>query len=137
MSLFDLPPAELATYRPDVAEPEDFDFFWKETLVAAETYDLDATAEPYDALLPGVTIHDVRFSGACGDRVAAWFLMPRHVPAPVPCVIQFGGYGRGRGRPHEWLLWPAAGFATLVMDSRGQGDGDTPDVTGVGPQRSG
>jgi cephalosporin-C deacetylase len=47
------------------------------------------------------------------------------------------GYGSGRGLPYEWTLWPAAGFAQLVMDTRGQGSdgivGDTADVGWTGP----
>jgi cephalosporin-C deacetylase len=46
-------------------------------------------------------------------------------------VIEFIGYGGGRGFPTDWLLWASAGFAHLVMDTRGQGSswqkGDTPD----------
>jgi cephalosporin-C deacetylase len=46
-------------------------------------------------------------------------------------VVEYIGYGGGRGMPLNWLTWPAAGYATLVMDTRGQGStwlqGDTPD----------
>jgi cephalosporin-C deacetylase len=54
------------------------------------------------------------------------------VSAPLPAVVEFVGYGRGRGLPVERLAWPAAGYAHLLMDPRGQGDqygngGDTPD----------
>jgi cephalosporin-C deacetylase len=47
-------------------------------------------------------------------------------------VVEFIGYGGGRGFPTDWLLWSSAGFAHLVMDTRGQGSawlkGDTPDL---------
>jgi cephalosporin-C deacetylase len=135
MAQFDIPLSELPAYRPDVAEPADFDAFWQRTL--DQNAGLDPVFEPYDALLPGVEIFDVRFTGFGGQRVAGWFLVPRHTTGPLPTIIQFIGYGGGRGRPHEWLLWPAAGYAVLVMDSRGQGDGDTPDLPGVGPQHVG
>ncbi|WP_433385506.1 acetylxylan esterase [Actinoplanes sp. CA-142083] len=135
MAQFDLSLSELPAFQPVVAEPDDFDAFWRRTL--EEQGDLDAVFEPHDALLPGVEIFDVRFTGFGGGRVAAWFLVPRHVTGPLPTIIQFIGYGGGRGRPHEWLLWPAAGYAVLVMDSRGQGDGDTADLPGVGPQHVG
>ena len=36
-------------------------------------------------------------------------------------VVQFLGYGDGTGSPLDWLALPAAGFATLVVDTRGQG----------------
>jgi cephalosporin-C deacetylase len=134
MARFDLPPAELEQYRPDRDEPADFDAFWQRTL---ETGDLDPSFVPYDALLPGVRVHDVSWSGFAGRRVAGWFLTPPNAAGPLPCVVQFIGYGGGRGRPHEWLLYPAAGYAVLVMDSRGQGDGDTTDLPGIGPQHTG
>jgi cephalosporin-C deacetylase len=136
MAQFDLPVAELSDYRPDVFEPADFDAFWRDTL-ASSAGDLDAVFTPFDALLPGVEIYDVRFTGHGGTRVAGWFLTPPAPSGPLPTIIQFIGYGGGRGRPHEWLVWPAAGYAVFVMDSRGQGDGDTPDLPGVGPQHVG
>jgi cephalosporin-C deacetylase len=46
-------------------------------------------------------------------------------------VVEYTGYGGGRGFPGDWLTWPAAGYAHLAMDIRGQGTswrtGDTPD----------
>jgi cephalosporin-C deacetylase len=47
-------------------------------------------------------------------------------------VVEYIGYGGGRGFPTDWLLWSSAGYAHLVMDTRGQGSnwlkGDTPDL---------
>jgi cephalosporin-C deacetylase len=137
MAQFDMPLAELQRYRPERDEPDDFDGFWRDTLAEAAGHDLDPSFAEHDALLPGVRIHDVRFSGYAGQRVAGWFLTPPNAAGPLPCVVQYIGYGAGRGRPHEWLFWPTAGYALLVMDSRGQGDGDTPDLPGVGPQHTG
>jgi cephalosporin-C deacetylase len=137
MAQFDLPPAELEQYRPERHEPADFDAFWHRTLASAAAFELAPAFEPVDALLPGVRIFDVRWSGFAGQRVAGWFLTPPDAAGPLPCVVQFIGYGGGRGRPHEWLLWPAAGYCVLVVDSRGQGDGDTVDLPGVGPQHTG
>lgn len=37
-------------------------------------------------------------------------------------MVEFAGYGRGRGLPHERLTWVTAGYAHLLMDNRGQGD---------------
>jgi len=137
MPQFDMPLAELRQYRPERDEPDDFDDFWRRTLADAAAREQAPEFTAYDALLPGVQIHDVRFSGYAGQPVAGWFLTPPNAAGPVPCVVQYIGYGGGRGRPHEWLLWPAAGYAVLVMDTRGQGDGDTPDLPGVGPQHQG
>ena len=47
-------------------------------------------------------------------------------------MVEYIGYGGGRGFPTDWLLWSSAGYAHLVMDTRGQGsawrNGDTPDA---------
>ncbi|MDQ1721630.1 MAG: cephalosporin-C deacetylase, partial [Pseudonocardiales bacterium] len=137
MAQFDLPVRELATYSPAIPEPADFDEFWRSTLAGAAAHDLAASFTPYDALLPEVRVFDVRFAGFAGQPVAGWFLTPASGSGPRPCVVNYIGYGGGRGRPHEWLVWPAAGYSVLVMDSRGQGDGDTDDLPGVGPQHKG
>jgi cephalosporin-C deacetylase len=51
-------------------------------------------------------------------------------------VVEYIGYGGGRGFPTDWLLWSSVGYAHLVMDTRGQGSawqkGDTPDLYGAG-----
>jgi len=53
----------------------------------------------------------------------------------LPVVVQYIGYGGGRGLAHEALHWSAFGYAHLVMDTRGQGSdgrvGDTPDWPGA------
>ena len=76
MAQFDLSPAELAHYTPDVPEPAGFDEFWRSTLAEAAAHDLAATFTPYDALLPEVRVFDVRFAGFAGQPVAGWFLTP-------------------------------------------------------------
>jgi cephalosporin-C deacetylase len=134
MAQFDLPLDELRTYRSGAPEPDDFDERWRQTLAAAGRHPILRSVDPADNGLVGVDCWDVRFSGFGGDPVAAWFSRPRHVPEStrLPVVVEFLGYGRGRGLPHERLLWPAAGFAHLLVDSRGQGGqygsgGDTVD----------
>jgi cephalosporin-C deacetylase len=51
-------------------------------------------------------------------------------------VVEYIGYGGGRGLAHERILWAAAGYAHVVMDTRGQGStwsvSDTPDPDPVG-----
>lgn len=52
-------------------------------------------------------------------------------------MVEYIGYNGGRGLPHEYLTWSAAGYAHLVMDSRGQGSGGythavTPDPAPAG-----
>ncbi|HTJ67600.1 MAG TPA: acetylxylan esterase [Actinospica sp.] len=145
MAYFDLPLDALRTYRPERAEPEDFDTFWKSTLTEAAGHDLAAEFVPYDAGLTEVDVFDVSFAGWGGHRISGWFLTPRHAAAhgPVPCAVVYVGYHRGRGVPHDHLLWPASGRAVFVMDTRGQGasEGDhpgaTPDPYGTGNPQTG
>ncbi len=132
MPLFDMPLEELREYRPPREEPDDFDAFWSVTLSEARSHDLDAVFEPVDFGLEAFSVYDVTFSGFGGDRIKAWFIQPRAAAEALPGVVEYIGYGGGRGYPQEWLAFPAAGFAYLVMDTRGQGSvwrrGDTPDM---------
>ena len=141
MPLFDMPLEELRNYRPPRDEPADFDAFWSDTLAATRAHDLNAVFEPADFGLSAIAVYDVTFSGFNGDRIKGWYMTPRNATEPLPGVVQFIGYSGGRGYPHEWLLFPSAGFASLVMDTRGQGSarrGDTPDLPGaINPSISG
>ena len=135
--LYDLDPAALVTYRPERDEPADFDLFWKRTL---EAHDRPASLHlaPIDTGLSTVDAFDVTFDGYGGQPVKAWLVQPAGAAAPMPCVVQFVGYGDGRGLAIDHLLWASAGYAHLVMDSRGQG-GETmdgpipPDANVAGP----
>ncbi len=131
MPFFDLSYEELQTYRPDRVEPADFDSFWEKTLAEARQYPIDARFEPVDFGLRVIETYDVTFNGYGGQPIKGWLLLPRQRSGKLPCVVQFIGYGGGRGFPISWLDWPSAGFAHLVMDTRGQGSawihGDTPD----------
>jgi len=142
MPQFDMPLEELRVYKPPRAEPADFDAFWTATLQEARTHELDALFEPADFGLETVDVYDVTFSGFNGSRVKGWYMRPRGSHEPLPAVIEYIGYGGGRGFPHEWLAFPSAGFAYLVMDTRGQGGvwsrGDTPDMpSGANPSAPG
>lgn len=138
MALFDLPIDELREYRSKSAEPEDFDAFWTKTLEEAREHDLDARFELVDTGLTTVKVYDVTFAGFGGHPVKGWFTIPAEVSAPVPLVVEFVGYGGGRGLPHEHLLWASTGRAHFVMDTRGQGSawgggGGTADPVGGAP----
>lgn len=131
-TLYDLPLDELQVYTPPREEPHDFDLFWQRTLAEARDTPLDARFEPVDAGLRTVDAFDVTYAGYGGQPVKGWFLLPHHWTGPLPCVVEFIGYGGGRGFPIDRLLWSSAGYAHLVMDTRGQGSawspGDTPDL---------
>lgn len=132
MAFIDLPLSQLQAYAPLSTEPADFDAYWDETLSEARSFDLAATFEPYDAGLTAQDVYDVTFAGFGGQPIKAWMLIPRHRTGPVPCVVQYIGYGGGRGFPTAHTLESSAGFAHFIMDTRGQGSawghGDTPDA---------
>ena len=132
MSFFDMPLDALERYRPALDEQPDFDDFWQESLGETRAYSLDARFEAVDFGLRTVDVFDVTFAGYAGQPIKGWFLLPKARSEPLPCVVQYIGYGGGRGFPYDWLLWSNAGFANLVMDTRGQGsvwqNGDTPDL---------
>jgi cephalosporin-C deacetylase len=141
MALFDLPLPELREYRSASDEPVDFDGFWSGTLDEARGLATPAVLTEAETGLRAVHTTDVTFSGYGGQPVKAWLNRPAGVEGPLPVAVEFIGYGGGRGYPHDWLLWSAAGYAHLVMDTRGQGGGwragDTPDPDGSGPQTPG
>ena len=140
---FDLPLAELQDYRPDLLAPGDFDDFWQLSLADARAHPLAPEFTRVDAGLSLIDTYDVEFSGWGGERVAGWLLLPRGATEPLPTVIEYIGYTGGRGLPHEHLLWPTAGYAHLVVDTRGQGSsvnsvGSTADNPGAhGPHYPG
>lgn len=130
MPLFDLPADELAAYRPERDEPEDFDAFWSHTL-GEQPSPSAPPVEVRDVDLPltGVQVQDLAVAGYGGQPVRGWVVRPAAVDGPLPVVVQFIGYGGGRGLPFEHTLWPAAGFVHVVMDTRGQGTGTTVGAT--------
>jgi cephalosporin-C deacetylase len=143
MAAFDLPLEELETYSPRLPEPADFPGFWESTLRESRASGVDVSLEPVDTGLRAVRTWDVTFAGFAGHPIRAWLHLP---PKPtgnqrLPAVVQFQGYGGGRGLAHENILWAAAGYAYLVCDTRGQGSGwstgETADPVGSGPAHPG
>lgn len=138
MAHFDMPLDELERYTPKVQCPDDLVPFWTRTVREARAA---GTGTPELAEvstgLTAVRVWDVTFPGFGGHPIKAWLLRPASVEVdePIPAVVEFVGYGGGRGLPHEHLEWAAAGMAHLVMDNRGQGGhwgsgGLTPDPVG-------
>src|SRR3954454_20606570 len=96
MPLPDLTLEQCRVYSPEVAEPADFDAFWSRTL--AEQPAIDVTFTPVDQVLTTIESFDVTFAGFGGDPVKGWLHLPRHRGAePLPCVVEYLGYGGGRG----------------------------------------
>ena len=137
MPRFDLPLAELETYQPLVREPTDFDAFWADTIEQARAIGGEPTVERIHSPFRTLEVFDVAFPGFAGDQIKAWLTLPVGVDGPLPAVVEYNGYGGGRGLPVERLGWASAGYAHLFMDTRGQGGnwgagGDTPDPHGTG-----
>lgn len=125
---YDLDLAALADYRPLRDEPTDFDLFWKHALAYGRTGGAaSARLTAVDNGLSTVVTHDMTIAGYGGEPVKAWLTLPAASAGPLPCLVQFVGYGGGRGLPLEHLLWASAGYAHVVVDARGQG-GETPDA---------
>jgi len=144
MPLFDLDRTALETYLPDLDEPADFDAFWADTLAETRAHDLELRITPVATGLTLVDVFDVEFAGFGGHPIKAWLTRPASATdvGPLPAVVEYNGYGGGRGLPHERLSWAAAGYVSLFMDTRGQGSrwgsgGETPDPVGSGPATPG
>src|SRR5690625_55541 len=138
MALFDLPLEALWEYRPQLSEPEDLMPFWEETLSQArEASSPLLSLERVDNGLTLIDTWDVTFAGHNGSPVRAWYQRPAGAQADLPVVVEYLGYGGGRGEPLERLAFSAAGYGHLVMDTRGQGStwgagGHTADRAGAG-----
>lgn len=143
MPFFDLSLDELQTYKPARTEPADFDAFWRATLSETGQHPLGAQFEPVETGLALVESFDVTFNGFGGQPIKGWLNLPRQRRGKLPCVVEYIGYGGGRGLPHDWLFWASAGYAHFIMDTRGQGSswsrGDTADIEpqGSSPQYPG
>ena len=140
MARFDLPLDELRAYRPPREEPADLDAFWTATLAESRAARRPASFTALETPLRTIATWDVTFTGYAGQEIRAWLLTPAGAAGPLPTIVEFVGYGGGRGTPLDRLLWASAGYAHFVMDTRGQGAtwlaGDTSDIepTGTGPQ---
>ena len=142
MPRFDLPLPELQDYRPTVREPADFDSFWADTLAQSRAVAQAPRLTPVTTPFTTLDVFDVTYSGFGGDEIRAWLTVPRGAETPLPAVVEYNGYNGGRGIPVERIGWASAGYAHLLMDTRGQGSawgsgGATPDPHPTGPAAPG
>jgi cephalosporin-C deacetylase len=119
----DLPEAELRAYRATVAEPEGFDAYWAAQLSRSRAAARPVELTEVDAGLTAIRVFDVTFTGWDGQPIKAWLRLPANAEGPLPGVVEYVAYGGGRGHALANLMWAAAGYAHLLMDSRGQGSG--------------
>jgi cephalosporin-C deacetylase len=101
---------ELQQYKPQRNEPQDFDDFWKMTLEEARQHPLQAVFQPTDFPLELIDAYDVSFNGYGGQPIKVVFMLPKGAKEPLPCVVNYIGYGGGRGFPTDWLLFPSGGM---------------------------
>ncbi|SIQ85541.1 cephalosporin-C deacetylase [Rhizobium sp. RU33A] len=134
MPISDLVHPDLGAYRSMVAMPEDFDAFWSSTIAEARAAGGKVEIVKAETSLKVLETYDVTFPGFGGHPVKGWLIMPVDRKGPLPLVVQYIGYGGGRGQPHDQLHWAASGYAYFRMDTRGQGSvwsvGGTPDPVG-------
>jgi cephalosporin-C deacetylase len=129
---FDLPLEQLKMYKPERSVPGNFVAFWEQTLTESRCFPLQAQFEYVKTGINRLDVYDVTFNGYAGQPIKGWLILPQHRKEKLPCVVEYCGYGGGRGFPCNWLLWASVGYAHFVMDTRGQGseymNGDTPDI---------
>lgn len=138
----DLPLSELQSIRSSAVAPADLAEFWRDTIERSRRRADPPVVQREETGLTAVEVFDVTFSGYEGQPVRAWLRVPAGAAGPLPTVVQYVGYGGGRGHAVDELHLAAAGFAHLHMDTRGQGSGwgrgDTPDdAPPSGPQARG
>jgi len=120
MAHFDLPLEKLREYRPDLPVPDDLEAFWQGTIAQARSRGGEVRSEKVDNRLRLIDTYDVTYPGFDGQPVKAWLHVPAGATGPLPTVAQYIGYSGGRGFPFGNTLYAQAGFAQLIMDSRGQ-----------------
>ena len=113
MAFFDMPLEQLESYKPALTANADFDEFWELSYMFAHHSPLQTVFNLVQEPLDLVDVYDVSFPGYAGQPVKGWLLLPKGVKEPLPCVIEFGGYGGGRGRPLEWL--PGQMLVLLIL----------------------
>lgn len=70
MPLTDLGIDEARTYRPNVPEPDGFDYFWAETLDEYSGVPQDLTAVPFDNRQALIDTWDLSWAGYHNSRVS-------------------------------------------------------------------
>ena len=107
--LFDMTQPELERYLPEVAQPADFVEFWRKQLNDAGAHAIGATFTPVDSPLRHADVFDVSFRGYGGETIKGWLQVPHRLAQFPALVVEFIGFGGGRGLPIEWLTFSAAG----------------------------
>ena len=139
MPLFDFSIDVLREYLPERTNENDFELFWNDTLAELRRHPLNPRLTAIDCGLVAFDTFDVTFAGWNGEPIKGWFVTPKGATGPLPCVVEYRGYGGGRGLLYDHLVYGSAGYATLVVDSRGQQSAETGDahIFATGPHAAG
>jgi cephalosporin-C deacetylase len=131
MPYFDLPLEQLRRHVTGTAEPAGLEAFWRDTIADAARLDTQPRFAEAHTPLTVLNTFDVVYAGDGGNPIRGWLHLPAGAEEPLPCVVEYVGYGGGRGLSHQHVFWATAGYAHFVMDTRGQGSswstGHTPD----------
>lgn len=139
--LTDLPLEQLKLHRTTAIQPGDLLGFWDSQISAARREGGEVVAIEVPTSLTAIRTWDVTFPGWNGQPIRGWLRAPAVGTQPLPTIVEYVGYGGGRGAVLDNLTFAAAGYAHLLMDTRGQGSswsiGTTPDDAFAGPQAPG
>ena len=109
------------TYLPEMTRKPEFEEFWKRTLKELVSEKLALKLTPYEYPSDSIEIFSIQFTGLFGEVLNGWYLLPKNRQGKIPCMIDYLGYLSVVGEPIGHLHWASLGFATIVMDVRGQG----------------
>lgn len=113
-----MPPSNPAAYGTAVTKPHDFDAFWADILAQAATIPLNATFTPAPMRsTPKVEVFEVHYDSLDGVRIAGWYCLPRHRPAPLPAMVFYPGY---ISEPTLPKAYAQRGYACFGVAPRGK-----------------
>ena len=130
MALFDMPLEQLRDYLPERDEPDDFDAFWQRNTGANASAPTRCAREAVDTGCAASEAFDVTFRGF--GRTAGQGVAAAAAPAlrtALPWWSSSSATAAAAALPHELARCGAAGYAHLVMDTRGQGAAGAPAAT--------
>lgn len=92
MPIFELPLAELRTYRGRNPKPDDFDEYWSRALSELDRTDPQVELKPAQFTADFAECFDLYFSGVGGARIHAMYLRPKKRKDRLPALLRFHGY---------------------------------------------
>ena len=130
MPVFEMPLADLQSYRGRNPRPEGFDRYWEEALAEMRATDAELELRPRPFPARFAECFDLFFTGVGGARVYAKYARPRSPASPQPGLLMFHGYTVSSPDWVDMLAYVANGFCVAALDCRGQG-GRSQDVGGI------